>query len=246
MAAKAPVTLYWIRISHPAQAARLMLERKGIPYETVELQPGTHPLLLRLHGFGDTTVPALKLDGRRVQGSREIARALEERQPEPHLYPTDPERRRAVEEAERWGEFVLQPLPRRYFRWALRRHRAIRRRAIEMAGMPAPALVAVLYRPVIGALARKVGSTDESARADLAQLPGLLDHVDALLADGVIGGEEPNAADYQIGTSVRILETFEDFAPLLAGRPAAEHAARILPRLPVRGRLASAALPEWR
>jgi glutathione S-transferase len=243
---EAQVKLYWFSISHPAQAARLMLERKGIPYETVDLLPGIHPLLLRAHGFADTTVPALKLDGRRIQGSRQIAHALEEYQPEPHLYPTDPERRRAVEQAERWGEFVLQPLPRRYFRWALKKHRPIRRRAIELIGMPAPGLLAELNRPFIGALARKVGSTDESARADLAQLPIILDHVDALLAEGVIGGDEPNAADYQIGTSVRILESLEDFAPLVAGRPAAEHAARILPKLPVRGTLPSVARPEWR
>lgn len=243
MAAQAK--LYWLRISHPSQAVRLMLERKGIAYETVELLPGIHPLLLRLHGFGDTTVPAMKFAGRRVQGSRQIARALEDFQPEPHLYPTDAEARRAVEDAERWGEFALQPLPRRYFRWALKKHRPIRRRAIELMGMPAPGLLAELNRPFIGALARKVGSTDESARGDLAQLPALLDHVDALLAEGVIGGDEPNAADYQIGTSVRILEALEDLAPLVAGRPAAEHAARILPELPVRGKLPSVARPEW-
>jgi glutathione S-transferase len=244
MAAQAK--LYWLRISHPSQAVRLMLERKGIAYETVDLLPGIHPIQLRLRGFGDTTVPAIKLAGRRIQGSRQIARALEDHRPEPPLYPTDPEARRAVEDAERWGEFVLQPLSRRYFRWALKKHRPIRRRAIELMGMPAPGLLAELNRPFIGALARKVGSTDESARCDFAQLPVLLDHVDALLAEGVIGGDEPNAADYQIGTSVRVLENFEDFAPLVAGRPAAEHAARILPQRAVRGRLPSVARPEWR
>ena len=36
-------------------------------------------------------------------------------------------------------------------------------------------------------------------RADIAALPGQLDRVDGWIADGLIGGDEPNAADLQIG-----------------------------------------------
>jgi len=32
----------------------------------------------------------------------------------------------------------------------------------------------------------------------LGRLRGLLDHVDALVAEGTIGGEQPNAADFQV------------------------------------------------
>ena len=58
-------------------------------------------------------------------------------------------------------------------------------------------------------------------RADIERLPELLDHVDALIADGTIGGAEPNAADFQILASVRVLLEFEDLAGLLEGRPCA-------------------------
>ncbi len=36
-------------------------------------------------------------------------------------------------------------------------------------------------------------------RADLAALPAMLQRIDDWIADGVLGGDEPNAADYQIG-----------------------------------------------
>ena len=64
-----------------------MLELKGIEYELATVLPGTQRMHLRLVGFRGGTVPALKLDGRRVQGSRAIARALEAARPDPPLSP---------------------------------------------------------------------------------------------------------------------------------------------------------------
>ncbi len=67
---------------------------------------------------------------------------------------------------------------------------------------------------------------------DLAALPALLDHVDELLAEGTIGGPRLNAADWQIGTSVRVLLAMEDVSRLVAGRPAEAHARRVQPDYP--------------
>ena len=225
--------LYSLSLSHPSHAARLMLERKGIEYELVDELPGFHPLQLRLAGFRGGTVPALKIEGRRVQGSREIARALDEIQPEPRLLPLDPERRRAVVEAERWGEQVLQPVPRRMFRWGATRSQTVRRWvAADVVGMPAPTVMAAANLPVAWAMARKCGAGDDTVRADAASLPDLLDRVDRLIADGTIGGPEPNAADYQIAPTVRVLLAYEDLRPALEVRPAAELAMRLLPSYP--------------
>jgi hypothetical protein len=46
------------------------------------------------------------------------------------------------------------------------------------------------------------------------------------------GGEDPNAADYQIATAVRVLLAFEDLRAAVADRPAGELAMRVLPRYP--------------
>jgi glutathione S-transferase len=236
--------LYSLELSHPSQAARLMLEHKGIEHDVANLLPGMHPAQLRLAGFRGGTVPALRLDGRRVQGSLEIARALEELEPEPHLYPPDPERRRAVEEAERWGERDLQPVPRRIFRWSVVNRPALRRWLARQARMPVPDVMATLNIPVARYFAAKAGADDVHVKADLEALPRLLDRVEALIADNVIDDDPPNAADYQIATTVRVFLAFDDLRPIVERRPAAaDLAMRVLPDYP--GPIAPALPPEW-
>jgi len=88
-----------------------MLRHKGIEPKVVDIPPGLQPLALRGLGFRGGTVPALKLDGRRIHGSLAIARALEALVRDPQLYPADPGERRRIEEAERWGGAVFQPVP---------------------------------------------------------------------------------------------------------------------------------------
>src|SRR5450755_1417091 len=100
-----------------------MLVFKRLGYRYVELLAGAHPPMLWALGFRGATVPAIKLpDGRRVQGSLAIAQALEQLAPSPALYPPQPAAHAAVADAERWGESVLQPIPRRLIRWGLRHH----------------------------------------------------------------------------------------------------------------------------
>ena len=207
-----------------------MLERKGIEHEVKTLFPGGHPAQLRVAGFSRGTVPALKLDGRKVQGSTNISRALDEVQAEPRLFPADPDRRRAVEDAEAWGERDLQPVPRRMFRWGVSRRADMRLWMARDMGMPAPRLAATVQKPMALAFARMAGVSDERVRADVASVPALLDRVDTMIAEGIIGTDEPNAADFQIGTAVRVFLGYEDLRSVVEGRPAAELAMRMLPR----------------
>src|SRR5436190_6959903 len=102
MAADRPLDakLYSIPGSHPAIAARRMLELKGIPYKRVDLMPVISRGVLRALRFPSNRVPSLVLDGRKLSGSREIARELDRLQPEPPLFPPEPDARAAVEEAE--------------------------------------------------------------------------------------------------------------------------------------------------
>ena len=58
--------------------------------------------------------------------------------------------------------------------------------------------------------------------ATLQALPAQLDAVDALLGAGVIGGEEPTAADFQLGSSLHLLVQIGDVRPLVEGRPSAQ------------------------
>ena len=240
------IRLYIIPGSNPSVAAELMLKRKGIDYRRRDLIPAVHIAIVRALGFPGRTVPALKSDGRRVQGSRAIARFLDELKPEPSLFPAEPARRAAVEKAERWGDEELQSVPRRLAWFALRRWRD-RSTLKEFLGdyrLGVPTSCAVATMAPIAWVEQRINRAGAAAvRADLERLPALLDHVDELLAHGVIGGEVPNAADYQIAPSVCLLLAFDQLRPLIEGRPAGAFATRVAPAL--RGHISPVLPADW-
>lgn len=82
-----------------AEKARWALDYKGIRHRRVSMLP-VEPRALIFSRRG--TVPVLDIDGERYGDSSDIVAALEERVPEPPLYPSDPaQRRRALELEER-------------------------------------------------------------------------------------------------------------------------------------------------
>jgi len=226
-------TLFGVAASHPSLAAELMLRHKGVDYRRVDLPTVTHRALLRLLGYPGKTVPALRIDGAKVQGTTRIARALDALIPSPPLFPDDPDRRRAVEEADSWGDEVLQPLPRRLTLNALKHDRSALGSYLEGAKLGIPHRIAVLTAPPIAAASRRVNrATDENARRDLAALPAAIDRVDELIERDVIGGPERNAADFQIATSISLLLTLDDVRPMIEGRPAERLARDVVPHQP--------------
>jgi glutathione S-transferase len=238
--------------SHPVLASRMALERTGLPFEAHDVLPGLHGIVVRARGFGAWTVPALAIDRRRIQGSLAIARELHRLAPGAGLFPRDAERRRAVESAERFGHDELQPLARRVFRWAGIRDNAVRAwMARYVVGAPAPALAGYAFKPVMVFFGRVVSHASSArVREDLARLPRVLDRADALLAAGTIGGEQPNAADLQILTSIRLLIAHEDLRPGIAPRACGQAALRLIPDFPRSGRDAlppvpAALPPDW-
>ena len=225
--------LFVIPASPPSITAALMLERKGIPYRRTDLLPAISKPVLRAAGFPGVTVPALRIDGARVQGSRPIARELERRVPEPPLFPAGPEARAAVEEAERFGDEELQHPVRQLLWWGLRHDREPLRSYSEGARIGLPIGLAMkTAAPIVAISARLNEADDANAQAALLALPVLLDRVDALIAAGTIGGAEPNAADLQIATSIGLAMTMADLLPAIEGRPAAALAERIVPDYP--------------
>ena len=88
--------------------------------------------------------------------------------------------------------------------------------------------------PLVAIAARLNGSTDANVSADLSSLRADLDRIDAWIADGVIGGPQPNGADYQIAPSLRLLMSFDDLRPFIEGRPCGEMAMRVVPEFPGR------------
>lgn len=244
MATKAP-RLYVLPGSHPCAAVEAAMRLKGIAFERVYLLPMTQlvagPLL-----YGGATVPGMRIDGERLVGSRRIMRRLDELAASPPLLPPPGDARYArVLEIERWGDEVLQSVPRRLLDAAFLRDPAAMESFVkDDARLPLPR---ALLRPAMPLTARAMAlrnrATDANARADMAALPMQLDRVDGWIAEGLLGGERPNAADLQVGSTVRLLMSIGDVRPLIEGRPAAA-LIRYFP--PMIGGVPAGVLPhEW-
>jgi glutathione S-transferase len=238
------IKLYVLPGSHPCAAVEVAMRLKGLEFDSVNLLPMMQVLVGPLR-YGGTTVPGMRLDGERLVGSRRIMRRLDELAPEPPLLPPpgDPAREQVLD-AERWGDEVLQSVPRRILDVAFLRKPAAMESFAGDTPMPLPR---ALLRPALGPTARlmalKNHARDDTAQADLAALPGQLDRVDAWIAEGLLGGERPNAADLQIGSTIRLLETVADVRPLIEGRPAAR-LTRYFP--PMVGEIPAGTLPgQW-
>jgi glutathione S-transferase len=184
----------------------------------------------------------MTVDGRRVQGSREISRALDELQPEPPLFPADPERRRMVALAERRGE-QLQDAARRMCLYTARcdpsTFQTVYRHPNPML-RPAQRLSRGL---VVRLASAGHKATDRAVEEDVAELAQRLDEIDGWIEEGLLDGPDPNAADFQIAPNVALLLRFEDLAPFIEDRPVARLARRLAPGFP--GDIGRALPPAW-
>jgi glutathione S-transferase len=228
------LTLYVVHGSHPCAAVEKALELKSLSYRKVEWPPPLHAPIQRAL-FGARTVPGLKISNNgsseRISGSRAIMRRLEQLAPQPPLFPSDPDERRAVDEAEGWGDEVFQPVARTLVWTGMGHSPSALVSYGEGSTIPLSAPAIRLSAPVIARLERGLNRAgDEAARRDLRLLPGYLDRIDAWIADGTIGdAQHPNAADLQIASTIRLLMTLADVRPELEGRPCAELARALFP-----------------
>jgi glutathione S-transferase len=228
-----PARIYLLHGSHPSDTVVKAFEIKGLALKRVELPISMQPVIMKPL-FGGRTVPGVRFeDGEKVQGSRAILRALERRVASPPLY-DGPAGAAAIEEAERWGDETFQSVPRRLLWAAFTKYPRSMHGFQEGASSPKlPMPVVVGLAKVVLPIERRLNNVDDSIiRADLAALPAQLDQIDQYLADGVLNGEQPNAADLQIAPSVRLLHTLDDVRPLIEGRPVEAFAFRWFPRLP--------------
>ncbi len=103
--------LWHLKMSHYNEKARWALDYKGVPHMRSALVPGRHRGKAQ-ELWGGTTFPVLELDGETIGDSTRIIEALERRNPEPPLYPSDPEARRRALELEDFFDEELGPYTR--------------------------------------------------------------------------------------------------------------------------------------
>lgn len=238
------VKFYTVPGSHPGVAVALMCDYKGVDYERVYLLPVLSKASLRLRGFPGITVPAAKIGKTKVQGSVAIARALDEVRPEPPLLPADEEHRETVLEAERFGEEIFQHGIRQVVLWLLGQDRYPWYSYAENVKLPIPpALIVRTAAPMVAVQRRFNRADDDNVRKALEGFGSWLDRIDGYIGSGVIGGRLPNAADFQLASSLRMALTVEDLRPAIESRPCERLAMRLVPDY--EGSLPAGLPEEW-
>lgn len=227
--------LYVVHGSHPCAAVEKALSLKRLEYKVTEWPPPMQVPFQKVL-FGARTVPGLTIKDNgsteKVQGSGTIMRRLDELVTEPRLFPEDPHARAAVEEAERWGDQVFQPVARELV-WAGMLHTPdVMVSYSEHSRLRLPPPAVRLSAPLIARMAGRLNHTDAAvASKDLEALPAQLDKIDGWIGDGTIGDpDHPNAADLQLASTVRLILTVGDARPLIEGRTCAELARRLFPQ----------------
>src|SRR5947209_6190921 len=104
--------LWHLKVSNYNEKARWALDYKRVPHTRRAAVPGAHRRIAAKLTAG-RTFPILVLDGRPIGDSSEIIGALEQRFPEPLLYPSDAAERRRALELEDYCDGELGPYVRR-------------------------------------------------------------------------------------------------------------------------------------
>lgn len=186
-------TLWHIPISHYAEKVRWALGYKGVEHVRHAPPPPAHMAIAAALTRGRSiTIPVLTLDGRNIGDSTAILAALEERYPEPPLYPADPAERARALELEEFFDEELGPYVRQATFNQLRSDPEAFRSVAE-AGSP-PALRRL--GPALGAYARAYtavrwkAADDDAAVRSRAKVDAALDRLEAELDGGdyLVGG----------------------------------------------------------
>jgi glutathione S-transferase len=203
MSSRTPV-LWHIPVSHYNEKARWALDYKGVEHERRAPMPGAHMAIAGWLTCGRSkTFPLLVLDGRAIGDSTAIIAAIEERFPDPPLYPGDPdERRRALELEDYFDENLGAQIRLLVFHEIRRDQRLMADLTAEMipgpvAKLPGARSFGGAFGSAYTQLRYRVAS-DESAADARAAVLATLDRLDAEL--GASGGE------YLVGDSFSVAD----------------------------------------
>jgi glutathione S-transferase len=229
--------LWHIAISHYSEKARWALRYKSVEHERRAPVPGAHMVVAAWLTRGKhVTFPILELDGERIGDSTAIIAALEERFPDPPLYPKDPEERRRALELEDWFDEELGPYIRRLGFYELGRDPGRMTQVVERTAPPAMARlgrVGGMSARVFTAL-RFGAASAKGAEEARAKVLAALHHLEAELEGReYLVGDRFTVADLTAAAlfyplvrpqegpfpGERLAEPFERFRESLADRP---------------------------
>jgi glutathione S-transferase len=217
-------TLWQIDVSHFSEKARWALAWKGIKHRRRSPVPGAHmAVALWLTRGAQYTFPVLSIDGRRIGDSTAIIAALEERYPEPPLYPADLAERRCALELEEFFDEQLGPAIRQ-LAWHELGNDPERFAKLMEQTAPRPlakmSRASAAYGRAFTAIRFRARDADAAERSR-AKVLAALDRLEAELGDGeYLVGESFSVADLTAASLFYPLALPEE-GPMPADQPAA-------------------------
>ena len=106
------IKLYGISLSNYFSTAKAAFVEKNVPFEEVSIMPSQEPEVLALSPMGK--VPYIEVDGTPLSETNVIFDYLEDIQPQPALYPSDPWAKAKTKEIIRFVELYLDAPARRH------------------------------------------------------------------------------------------------------------------------------------
>jgi glutathione S-transferase len=200
--------LWQLRFSHFNEKARWALDYKRVPHRRRSLAPGRHVRRSKqLGGTGST--PVLVIDGEVIGDTTEIVAELEQREPDPSLYPDTDIERKAMLELEDYFDEQLGPGIRTAIFHAILPHRRVTV-PLTTQGLGGGTRIAFNagYPAIRRAVRRAMNATDEGARLGRDATVAALDVVE----------KELGGRDYLVGDrfSVADLTAAALLCPLVA------------------------------
>jgi glutathione S-transferase len=232
--------LWQLKVSHYNEKARWALDYKGIPHRRCSVDAdGSHRRIAK-DLTGGSTFPVLELDGEAIGDSTAIVAALEDRQPQPPLYPSDPGDRRRALELEDFFDEELGP----YTRLIVVDHMSVDPGAFLSTFTPdIPARRRLVARAMFPALRRRIksafGIDERSVENAYAKVRAAGERFQAeLQPSGYLVGDEFTVADLTLAALVSPAGFAEEFP---YPQPQGDH-----PSVePLRQTLAESGLLDW-
>jgi len=245
----APPALWQLQLSHYNEKVRWALDYKGVAHIRRSLLPGAHIGMAKRLTGDTTTTPVLTLDGRSIGDSTRIIAAIEERWPQPPLYPEDETQRRRALELEEFFDEELGPHIRRAFYYELLPHPGL---VIPLFTDGQPAATRALLRagfPMLRvAMRRRLEISAESAAHSRAKMVAAMDRLEREIApSGYLVGDSFTVADlaaaalfygvarppefpYPMVAVTDLPRSWRQFADSLGQRPGGQWVARMYRR----------------
>ena len=241
--------LWQVQVSHYVEKVRWALDYKRVPHIRRSLLPGLHAVKAKRLTGDTSTAPVLTINGRSTGDSSRIIALIEERWPQPPLYPKDPAQRRRAVELEEFFDEELGPHIRRAFYHELLPHPEL---VVPLFTQGRPRAARALLRtgfPILRvAMRRRFEISATAAANSRAKMVAAMDRLEREISpSGYLVGDRFTVADltaaalfYPVPRPARfpyamvadddLPDSFRGFVESLARRPGGQWLAQIYGR----------------